>query len=136
MPTCKLTKKALSHILLHILPSFSKNTSRLLLPKSLWECASTISFRKYKRITCNLPVQLQFLQVKFLHVEDAIGSFLEYSFYFYFDICIKFTLALVISTMKKWLHLTWCVPFYDKNKKNVLERKKAFHHSKIKSFKY
>ena len=46
------------------LPSFSKNTSRLLLPKSLWKCASTISFRKYKRVTCNLPVQLQFLEVK------------------------------------------------------------------------
>ena len=29
--------------------SFSKNTSRLLLPKRLSKCASTISFRKYKR---------------------------------------------------------------------------------------
>ena len=32
-----------------ILPSFSKNTSRLLLRKSLSKCASTISFRKCKR---------------------------------------------------------------------------------------
>ena len=32
-----------------ILPSFSQNTSWLLLPKRLWKCASTISFRKYKR---------------------------------------------------------------------------------------
>ena len=29
--------------------SFSQNTSRLLLPKRFWKCASTISFRKYKR---------------------------------------------------------------------------------------
>ena len=43
------------------------------------------------------------------------------NFLFYFDICIKFTLSSIISTMKKWQHLTWCVPFYDKN---VLERKK------------
>ena len=54
------------------------------------------------------------------------------NFLFYFDICIKFTLSLIISTMKKW-HLTWCVPFYDKN---MLERKKKFYYSKIKSFKY
>ena len=169
-------KSSFTHPPSCILPSFSKNTSRLLLPKNLWKCASRISLRKYKRVTCNLPVQLKFLQVNFLHVEDAIESFLEYSFYqvnwnsfvscdvklqehpsfcscsvfwyvlfyknlivlhhgdnnflFYFDICIKFTLSLIISTMKKW-HLTWCVPFYDKN---MLERKKTFHHSKIKSF--
>ena len=29
------------------------------------------------------------------------------NFLFYFDICIKFTLSLIISTMKKWKHLTW-----------------------------
>ena len=51
----------------------------------------------------------------------------------YFDICIKFTLSLIISVMKKWQHLTWCVPYYDKN---MLERKKTFHHSKNKSLKY
>ena len=39
------------------LSSFSKNTSRLLLPRSLWKRANTIFFRKYKRVTCNLPVQ-------------------------------------------------------------------------------
>ena len=73
-------KSSFTHPPSCILPSFSKNTSRLLLPKSLWKCASTISFRKYKRVACNLPVQLQFLQVNFLHVEYAIGRFLEYSF--------------------------------------------------------
>ena len=56
-------------------------TSRLLLPKSLWKCAGTISFWKYKPVTFNLPVQLQSLQVNFLHVEDAIGPFFEHSFY-------------------------------------------------------
>ena len=65
----------------YTLPSFSKNTSRLLLRKSLRKFTSTISFRKYKRATCNLPVQLRFFQVNFLHVEDATGRFLEYSFY-------------------------------------------------------
>ena len=52
-------KNSFTHSPSCILPSFSKNTSRLLLPKSLWKCASTISFRKYKRVTCNLPVQKQ-----------------------------------------------------------------------------
>ena len=41
-------KNSFTHSPSCILPSFSKNTSRLLLPKSLWKCASTISFRKYK----------------------------------------------------------------------------------------
>ena len=42
------------------------------------------------------------------------------TFLFYFDTCFKFTLSTIISTMKKWLHLTWYVnyiikqPFYVK----------------------
>ena len=28
---------------------------------------------------------------------------------FCFDICTKFTLSTIISTMKEWQHLTWCV---------------------------
>ena len=55
------------------------------------------------------------------------------NFLFYFNICIKFTLSLIILTMKEWQHLAWCVPFCDKN---MLEWKKTFHHSKIKRFKY
>ena len=51
------------------------------------------------------------------------------NFLFYFDICIKFTLSLIISTMKKWQHLTWCVPFCDKN---MFERKQK--HSIIAKF--
>ena len=38
-------KNSFAHRPSCILPSFSKNNSRLLLPKSLWKCASTISFR-------------------------------------------------------------------------------------------
>ena len=49
-------------------------------PLLLWKCTSTISFRKHKRVTCNLPIQLQFLKVNFLYVEYAIGRSLEYSF--------------------------------------------------------
>ena len=45
MPTCKFTKKTLSQIL----RSFSKNASRLLLPKRLLKCANKISFRKYEQ---------------------------------------------------------------------------------------
>ena len=41
-----------------ISPSFSKNASRLLFPKSLWKCASTISFRKYKRKVALLVICL------------------------------------------------------------------------------
>ena len=46
------------------------------------------------------------------------------NFLYSFDICIKFTLSLIIWTMKIWQHLTWCLLFYDKNmfvrKKNIL----------------
>ena len=54
MPVCKLTRKTFTHPPSCILPSFSKNTSRLLLPKSLCKCASTISFSE-------LPVTYLFI---------------------------------------------------------------------------
>ena len=37
-PTCKFTKKSFTYLPSCILPSFSKNASRLLLPKRLWNC--------------------------------------------------------------------------------------------------
>ena len=37
-------KSSFAHPPSYILPSLSKNTSRLLLPKSLWKCATKISF--------------------------------------------------------------------------------------------
>ena len=82
-------KKTLSHILIHVFClHFSQSASRLLLPKSLWKSVSAISFRKFlstrwaeSSVTCNLPVQLRFIQVNFLHVENIIWRSLEYSFY-------------------------------------------------------
>ena len=54
-----------------ILLSFSQNASRLLLPKRLWKCARTISFRKYKRkvvlkFTCR-PQPATFLKTRLWH---------------------------------------------------------------------
>ena len=114
-----------------ILPSFSKNTSRLLLPKSLWKCASTISIPLIQLSPCwicNWTFSwVQFLSnklelIRFLQCKDYKNILLfalcfymylivlhhgDDNFLFYFDICIKFTLSLIISTMKKWKHLTW-----------------------------
>ena len=41
-----------------ILPSFSKNASRLLIPKRLGNCASKIPFRKYKQKVVLLVIYL------------------------------------------------------------------------------
>ena len=49
MANCKFTKK--THPPPCISSSFSQNSSRLLLPKRFWNCASTISFMKY-RLSC------------------------------------------------------------------------------------
>ena len=100
-------KSSFTHSPSCILPSFSKNISQLLLPKSLWKCASTISFRKYKRVTCNLPVQLQFLQVNFLHVEDAIGQFLSNKLKL-----IRFLRCKITGTSFCSCSVFWYVIFY------------------------
>ena len=44
--------------------------------------ANTVYFKKYKEssVTCNLPVQLRFIQANFLYVEYGIWRSLEYSF--------------------------------------------------------
>ena len=48
-PTCEFTKKnSFTYPPSCILSSFFRNASRLLLPRRLWKCASTISFRNYK----------------------------------------------------------------------------------------
>ena len=50
IPTCNFTKKnSFTHLSSFILPSFSQNTSRSLLPKRLWKSESTVSFWKCKR---------------------------------------------------------------------------------------
>ena len=118
-----------------ILPSFFKNTSRLFLPKSLWKCASTISFRNISELPAIYLLNyysskskfswVQFLSNKlelicFLQCKDyknillfalrimlcvLICNFLSkrncspswgYKFLFYFDICNKFILSLII----------------------------------------
>ena len=79
-----LRESALSrHPLSYILPSFSQNTSGLLLPKRLWKCESTISFWK-----CKWKVML--LLIYFINYNSSKSTFfmlnygiwpsLEYSF--------------------------------------------------------
>ena len=59
MPTCNFTKKnSLPYPPSCILPSFSKNASRLLLLKRLWKCSRKISFRKYKQTAALLLIFL------------------------------------------------------------------------------
>ena len=118
MPTCNFTKKI---ILLRVFClHFSQNASRLLFPKRLWKCASTISFRKYKpdkaqsSAICNLPVQLRFIQVNFLRVEYGISRSLRYSFYQ--KNWNSFSLA-IIQRLQEHLSLFavfWYVLFYKK----------------------
>ena len=131
-----------THLLSCILPSFSQNTSQLLLPKRLWKCASTFSFRKYKRKGVLLLIYLfshdssesSFFMLNmafdvasstvfvkwigilcFLQCKDYKNILLFnqllcvncspswwYAVLFYFNICIKFTLSSMITTMKKW----------------------------------
>ena len=70
MTACSFMKKtSFTHNILCILPSFSQNTSRLLLLKRLWSCLSTLSFRNYQRFIFNL-----------LHIEYGIWQCLEYGF--------------------------------------------------------
>ena len=49
MLTCKLTKKTLSHIILHAFAFILSGFTRPLFPKRLWNCVSPIPFRKCKR---------------------------------------------------------------------------------------
>ena len=86
--TCQLASlwKELFHISTSpscILLSFPKNASRSLLKKRLGKCASTISFRKYKRkllllVICQLNYNLS--KSTSFYVEWGIWCCLEYSF--------------------------------------------------------
>ena len=167
MPTCKLTRKTLSHILLHVFclhflrihhdyffqrvfesvraQFLSGNISGLLViylfnynsSKSTpcWRCNWTFSWVQFLsnklklihflrcKITrtsffCSYPVfwYLWFSHALCIFYKNLIVLHLrDNNFPFYFDICIKFKLSLIISTMKKWQDLTWCVLFHDKN---------------------
>ena len=66
-----------------ILPSFSKNASRLLLLKRLLKVCEQNFFEKKRAkssVTCNLPVQLRFILVNFPHVEYGVWLCFEYGF--------------------------------------------------------
>ena len=130
MPTSKLMKKALSHILLH---AFCLHFLRIH-TNTFWKFANTTSFGKYKwkvviylfnydssksfffmlnmafdvllsTVSCNTKITrtscsvfwyvLFYKNLIVLHHGDN-------NFLLYFDICIKFTLSTIISTMKKW----------------------------------
>ena len=161
MPTCKLTKKVLSHILLHIfclhflrihhdyffqrvfesvrVQFLSGNISGLLVIYLFNYNSSKSTFPNWVQFLSNKFKLIRFLRCKitkhsffcfdicvflmlcvFFFYKNLIVLHLDdNNFLFYFDICIKFTLSLIISTMKKWHHLTWCVP-----DENMLERKK------------
>ena len=58
MPFWKFTKKALSGIFFHVfcLHFLRRHQSQLLSLKKLWECVSTISFRKCKRKVVSLVI--------------------------------------------------------------------------------
>ena len=72
-------KSSFTHPLSCILPSFSQNKSRLLLPKTLWSVR--LQFLSVESsITCNLPVQSRFIQINYLHVKYSIWRSLERSF--------------------------------------------------------
>ena len=85
MPTCNFTKKnSFTHPPYCISPSFSQNTSWLLLPKRLWKCESTISFWKYKQKVVLLVIYLfnyDSSKSAFFVINYGIWRSIEYSFY-------------------------------------------------------
>ena len=133
MPTCKLMKKTLSHIVLYAFCLHFLRINTITFSEMLWRCVSTISFRKYNRkviiylfnydssksifFWCwiwNTISWMQFLpnkDYKNIALCVLISTFYknlivfhhgDNNLLFYFDICIKFTLSTIISTMKKW----------------------------------
>ena len=118
-----------SHILFHV---FSQNASRLFLSKSLWKCASTISFtiltihlsllsscwlwhlmfswvqflsnKLESFVSCNIKLLLCILICTFF-IKTYLFSIMVIIIFCY-DICIKFTLltivSTIISTRKEW----------------------------------
>ena len=73
-----------------ILPSFSKNASRLLLPKRLLKCANKISFRKYEQkvVPTGTPrgVDLDLTSILSSHVEDQISTNFHVIFTYFFGV--------------------------------------------------
>ena len=76
IPTCKSTRKNLPII---FLDAFCFIFYECILITSSEESLKVCE-HNFLQFTCNLPVQLRFLQVSFLHAEYATGRSLEYSF--------------------------------------------------------
>ena len=112
MPTWKLTKKTLSQILLHVfcLHFLRTHASRLLLPKRLLKVCEQNFFQKKRAkssVACNVPVELRFIYVNFLHVEYGVWLCLQYGF------ChANWNLLQCITKITK--KVFWYVVFLDK----------------------
>ena len=74
-------------------------------------------------ISCNIKITKTYCSVFWyvLFYKNLLFSIILIII-FYFDICIKFRLSSIISTIKKWQRFTWYV-FNDKN--IMFERKTA-----------
>ena len=135
MPTYKLTKKSLSHILLN---AFCFNFLRIH-KNTFSNFASTTSFRKYEwkvvtgkhlfnhdsskpfffmlNMAFDVLLSTVSCNVRTTRTSCSVFSYVLFyknlivlthgdnNFLFYFDICIKLTLSKIISTTKKWCML-------------------------------
>ena len=84
MPDCKFTKKSLFHTssFMYFAFIFSERVTIKSSEEALKVCQHTF-FQKLKAnssVTCNLLVQLWFIQVNFLYAEYGIWRCLEYGF--------------------------------------------------------
>ena len=86
-----IKKNSFTHPLSCILPSFSQNASLLLPPKRLSKCASTVSFRKYKRKVVLLVICL-------------INYDLSKSTFFILNLASDFVLSTVFVKQIRILH--------------------------------
>ena len=130
----KFTKKTLSHILFYVFcQQFPRTHRNYLFHYDL--CWMWHFWHYLEHVLKNI---LLFFQPVFWYVvlfdKKLIAiHHVDNSFLFYFDICIKFPLSLIILTMEKWYHLTWCLNYiikqiFYKNILNIL-RTKQFRHS-------
>ena len=118
MPTRNFMKKSsFTHPPSCILPSFSQNASRLLLPKRSWKCESTISFWKCKRKVVLLVIYLfnyDSSKSTFFTLNYGIWRSLEHSFD---QINWNSTFLAIIWRLQEhasFCSVFWCVLFYKK----------------------
>ena len=92
MVTWTFMKKLFHNFPSCILPSFSQNASRLLLPKRLWKCASTISFPKYKQKVVLLVIYL-------FHYDSSKSTFFMLNMAF--DVVLSTVLTNKLQFLKR-----------------------------------